>query len=350
MVRNLGHLDVFRLFFFGSPGLITAIVAPFNKDRNSTKIVGLSGFLFIAYWMLMQAYPCQCRHAWGTMMFADNRFWGNDQAIRDAMMQEKENFYKDTEMDEQELEVFSVPDKNHSMASVGHGREDANIGRIFREITKMSNEEKAEEQKEVQELKEEKAKLDAEDAAPAGPAGFGPGRRLQYGAPQQPMGGGATERVRKWISPLAGSGSMDILKLRAYCHIHKHDEKLPAIFPYRAIGLPAHYTTTLPCPYWSCIMTEARVDGKLPFFVSFAFVAILNYIHYRLECQSCGAVTCLLGSGQTRIWWSWFWAAFVPLWLVMFLKTTYDEELSELICNRLGELFAAVSGWLSAND
>lgn len=164
-------------------------------------------------------------------------------------------------------------------------------------------------------------------------------------------GGGAapevTQRIKAWVAPLTGANSMDILKLRAYCGLHAKDRKIPAVYPLRAIGLAARYRFTLPCHFWTCVMTEARWDGKLPFWVALAFFGILNYIHYRSECQSCGGVAKLLGSGQSRIWWAWFWATLLPLWLVMLVQTTFDAELTDLIGQGITYIWTTTTDWVS---
>jgi len=299
------QLDFFRIVFFSSPAWITCIVAPLQKDRQFLKLLAHAAVAFLTYWLLFHSYPCQCRHAWGTRMVSDPTFWGNEQAMQAAIAAEKDNFYVLKDIKDPGLrEIFLDATPNNGSLDDGRG-----------------------------------ARSRAPD--PTEDGGQQVWTYMKGMLHDSEASGDHEQRVRKWLAPLAGSRSLDALKLRAYCNLHNRDLKMPYVFPLRVLGLEADLN--LPCEYWTCVLTEARTRGKQIFWIVPVVAAVLTWSHYRLQCELC---TKWLGTGSPRSWWAWFWATLVPFLSVLFLKTTYDEELGPLVEVRFRQAWHVFSFWL----
>jgi len=292
------HFDFFRAAFFTSPAWITCIVGPFQKERDMLKLSMFMVFMFLGFWSVVHCFPCQCRHAWGTMMVADQSYWTNDTAIEEAVLQEIDSYYLMKDLDHASWSV--PPTSNHRPALQGLSRTHP---RSVSTLLQMLGDD-----------------------------------------PTQFASASSHDRVKKWIAPLTGGLSLDNLKLRAYCHIHRYDKRMPHVYPLKVVGIAAQQLNiTLPCPHWTCLLTEARPGGKLVYFEILALVALLTYVHYRCDCLAVSVW--LFGTGQCRIWWLWFWATLLPLWSVMLLKTTYDQELSETLSGSLTWTFTGARDW-----
>lgn len=201
-------------------------------------------------------------------MVADSAYWGNKTAIAFALMREKDEFFPMKNVDHDWLTMMKerrIPVSG--MGSVNNARE------VLQILEEGSN------------------------------------------------------RDKKWITSWTSGLSLANFKLRAYCNMHQDDPVLPHVYPLRVLGItPRESNFTVPCPYWSCVLTEARPGGKLSFYAILAFAAFLHGVHFRLDCY---VFVHFLGSGQRRAWWMWFWACLLPLWLVLLIKTTHEAELSE---------------------
>lgn len=310
----------FCVLLFSSPGWLTCLVAPLQKDRKVYKLFSYAAFLFIIFWMTVQAYPVQCRHAWGTRMVGDKTYWGDSpeavEAQKEAIMQEKDSFYVVKRVGKEERTWYVGAGDTKPQAKVNETQEDS-LNTVWGLIQP--------------------------------PAGAAAGAEAGESAEEE-----QTERIKRWISPLTGDSEPILLKLRGFCTIHRQDKEMPYIFPLRALGI-FHSGFTLPCPFWSCVLTEAKSSGKLVYWVAMAAAALLNYVHYRLDCY-CGSpdslcsLPWLLGSGQTRTWWLWFWAALIPLWLVMLIKTTWDAELTELGSKVLTSVWTSACEWFESRE
>eukprot|EP00404_Azadinium_spinosum_P046257 CAMPEP_0180800686 /NCGR_PEP_ID=MMETSP1038_2-20121128/59224_1 /TAXON_ID=632150 /ORGANISM="Azadinium spinosum, Strain 3D9" /LENGTH=338 /DNA_ID=CAMNT_0022840407 /DNA_START=72 /DNA_END=1084 /DNA_ORIENTATION=+ len=272
------------------------------------------------------------------MMVADLSYWPNNTAIQEAVLQELNSYYLMKDLDHAS---WSVPpsSKQHGALQGVSAKDPSSVSTLL-EMLKQ----------------EEQARQSME-------------------APHA--------MVKKWIAPLTGGLSLDNLKLRAYCNIHRNDKKMPHVYPLKVVGIAAaadefhaplpsldvsvdrgpsrkrmphvyplkvvgiaaqQLNITLPCPHWTCLLTEARPGGKLVYFVEIlALVALLTYVHYRCDCLAVSVW--LFGTGQCRIWWLWFWATLLPLWSVMLLKTTYDQELSETLSGSLTWTFTGARDW-----
>jgi len=297
------HLDLFRSIFFLSPAWITCIVGPFQKDRNAYKLGMFMVFMFLGYWSTVHCFPCQCRHAWGTMMVADLSYWPNNTAIQEAVLQELNSYYLMKDLDHAS---WSVPpsSKQHGALQGVSAKDPSSVSTLL-EMLKQ----------------EEQARQSME-------------------APHA--------MVKKWIAPLTGGLSLDNLKLRAYCNIHRNDKKMPHVYPLKVVGIAAQQMNfTLPCPHWTCLLTEARPGGKLIYFEILALTGLLTYTHYRFDCL--GLCVWVFGTGQPRIWWLWFWASLLPLWLVMLLKTTHDQELGETLSGSIMWSLTGARDWFEAD-
>jgi len=71
---------------------------------------------------------------------------------------------------------------------------------------------------------------------------------------------------------------------------------------------------------------------------------MLTVMHYRMEC--CG-LSWWLGSGQPRIFWTYFWASLLPFLLVLLIKTTCDDEIGILVGLRFHEVQSTLSEFFS---
>lgn len=285
LVRHYMHLDFFRIFFFFSPFWVTSLWAPLQKDRSGYRLVSYTLICFLIYWITLQSFPVQCRHAWGIRMVSDKPYWGDTSGvIRQAIDSEKNNFYIDEAVENMSRTIF-WPSRNINRSSILRSQEVLNAT-----TTDL--------------VQAQLVTIDQDHS-----------------------------RAKKWIAPLTGGKrSLDFLLLRAYCNLHREDEDIPHVFPLRTLGiLPDQVNITVPCPYWSCIMTEARPDGKLPFFAIIGAFTVLNYAHYRCDCLPNRGCQHWFGAGQCRLWWAWFWATFLPLWSVMLIKTTFDMELTQFV-------------------
>lgn len=242
-------IDPARLAFFSSPAWITAIWGPSQRVPSLQKVVCFAVIMFLAYWSVLQVYPCQCRSAWGTQMVTDAAYWGNMAATNGAVQEESDI-------------IYPMQPTRLLLRELFHGKQ-------------MST-------------------------------GTDVHRRLQI-------------QQETTVND----------KLRAYCNMHQDDVQLPHIYPLRILGItPRESNFTAPCPYWTCVLTEASSHGKLPFVEFLAGAVLLNYAHFRLDWT---IFVHMLGSGQFRLWWIWFWASFLPLWCVMLIKTTHEGELSAQI-------------------
>eukprot|EP00428_Durinskia_dybowskii_P033012 CAMPEP_0170266964 /NCGR_PEP_ID=MMETSP0116_2-20130129/33404_1 /TAXON_ID=400756 /ORGANISM="Durinskia baltica, Strain CSIRO CS-38" /LENGTH=556 /DNA_ID=CAMNT_0010518111 /DNA_START=292 /DNA_END=1962 /DNA_ORIENTATION=- len=231
------------------------------------------------------------------MMISDTTFWGNSDVEADAILQEKDTFYILSTVTPQERRVFWP--NNNSLTHPDNPKEDAhNDIKQALEIIKSEN-----------------------------------GQSGGESAPSADMAN--SPRIKRWIDSWSGGLALDILLLRAYCNMHQMDERVPHVYPLRVLGvLPNQANFTAPCPYWSCLLTEARPKGKLVFFMTIAAAGVLNWLHWRFDCMSCETLRWWLGAGAPRQFWWWFWAALLPLCSVMAIKTTYDEELGVVIWQR----------------
>jgi len=297
-----GHLDLFRAVFFTSPAWVTLAVGPWQKDRSPYKLIGFMIVTFLFYWSTVHCYPSQCRHAWGTMMVADLTYWDNQTAFKAALVKELDTYYLLKHVDPTS---WSVPNKADGLGSAAlpPAQRKAN-----KDVSKLL------------------AMLEAQD--------------------QTSHNG--LKHVNQWIEPLTGGTSLDNLKLRAYCNIHRNDHKMPHVYPLKVLGVaPEQFNLTAPCPHWTCVLTESRQGGKLVFFEVVALAAILSYAHYRCDCWYC--CVWLLGTGQCRIWWMWFWATLLPFLTVMLIKTTHDKELSVTLMMFFSGISNGVESWIVDN-
>jgi len=294
------HLDYFRLLYFTSPGWFTLLWAPFQKERNTYRLVAFMLIAFLVDWSLLQSFPVQCRAAWGTRMVTDTSYWSADSdgrgsaAQMEAVNWEKDNFYRLLNVTTWGKKIFYPTADTLDVLS------------------------------------------------PAENSSAGMDVLSKYGPEIDPDNDVALEnefdksRVAGWIAPLTGGESQEFLLLRAYCNLHRKDEVMPHIYPFKTLGLgPDQASLMVPCPYWSCMLTEARPNGKLPFLVVLGVFVVLNYFHYRCDCLPNHGCQSWFGSGRCRGWWSWFWATLLPLWAVMFIKTTYDKELLVFIMDEI---------------
>jgi len=279
-------MDWFRLCLYFSPGFVTMAWAPLQRDRSGWRLVTFMAILFMVYWSTIQCFPVQCRHAWGLRMVTDKTFYESDEAIEKALVMERNNFYVVGDVKDLSHAVFYPPTKSYKLT--GNNNLGADSGLEFKVL-----------------LDPTKHWINTtHDRA----------------------------RVGKWVSPLTGGLSLDFLLLRAYCNLHRENDNTVHVYPLKAFGLnPNTLNATAPCPYWSCVMTEANPNGKLPFLIVLALMGTMNYLHYRLNCLPNNAFQTWFGAGKCRMWWAWFWAALLPLWTAMFIKTTYDMELTGFI-------------------
>jgi len=296
-LRWIGFLDYFRLVFFCSPAWLTLIIAPFHSDHQPCKMFSHSAIVFLASWFTVHAYPSQCRQAWGTAMVSDKLFWDNPDAIADAILAEKNSYFSIAPVSHSERKVFWPKLPTNATAEFKPTRKDS-IEAALKIIKDDDNRTK--------------------DSA----------------------------LVKKWIESWSGGLSMNIMKLRAYCNVHQADESIPHVYPLRVLGvLNTQANFTMPCPYWSCLMTEARPKGKLTFLLILGTTAALNFIYVRFQCQSCSAMSWFFGAGKPRIWWWWLWASLLPLCLVMLIKTTYDEEFLVVVMHMVHSFTDPILGY-----
>lgn len=125
----------------------------------------------------------------------------------------------------------------------------------------------------------------------------------------------------EWLTPWTSGDTFENFLLRAYCDMHRNDHKLPHVYPLLKLGIsPMEFPWKVPCPYGACILTEPRSlsAGKPVFLWMLVVPAAVHLLHARL-------------TGQCYSWWQWLWASLLPLWLVAFIESIHDVELSELI-------------------
>lgn len=92
-------------------------------------------------------------------------------------------------------------------------------------------------------------------------------------------------------------------------------------------------------------MTEAKESGKLPFWGVLGLAILMTASHFRMDCTFCVS---WFGTGQFRKWWLTFWASMLPLWTVMLIKTTHDQELSQYVGDQIGGMRTWLLGANSA--
>mmetsp|Transcript_92568 Transcript_92568/g.299292 ORF Transcript_92568/g.299292 Transcript_92568/m.299292 type:complete len:502 (+) Transcript_92568:68-1573(+) len=299
LVRLFIHLDFFRLLLFFSPGFVTLAWAPLQQDRSGWRLVTFMAIMLVFYWTLIQAFPVQCRHAWGTRMVIDHDFYTNETAIEEALVLERNNFYYTAGVKHLQKQMFFPPSSKFHEPCVGDNRTKCLFERHSQGSTGTSTDDGTE-------FKDLITHTDWVN------------RTHDYA------------RVRNWIRPLTGGLSEDFLLLRAYCNMHRQSPRTVKIYPLKVLGLsPQMINVTVPCPYWSCIMTEAHPGGKLPFGMVLAFFASLNYFHYRCDCLPGRTIQMWFGAGAFRVWWAWFWASLLPLWLAMLIKPSPGPAASE---------------------
>mmetsp|Transcript_21412 Transcript_21412/g.59852 ORF Transcript_21412/g.59852 Transcript_21412/m.59852 type:complete len:667 (+) Transcript_21412:55-2055(+) len=314
LVRLFIHLDFFRLLLFSSPGFVTLAWAPLQQDRSGWRLVTFMAIMLVFYWTLIQAFPVQCRHAWGTRMVIDHDFYTNETAMEEALVLERNNFYYTAGVKHLQKQMFFPPSSKFHEPCVGDNRTKC----LFERHSQGSTGTSTDDGTEFKDLITHTEWVN---------------RTHDYA------------RVRNWIRPLTGGLSEDFLLLRAYCNMHRQSPRTVKIYPLKVLGLsPQMINVTVPCPYWSCIMTEAHPGGKLPFGMILAFFASLNYFHYRCDCLPGRTIQMWFGAGTFRIWWAWFWASLLPLWLALLIKTTYDMELLEFVQFSFNSMF----GWYYA--
>jgi hypothetical protein len=125
----------------------------------------------------------------------------------------------------------------------------------------------------------------------------------------------------EWLTPWTSGDTFENFLLRAYCDMHRNDHELPHVYPLLKLGIsPMEFPWKVACPYGACILTEPRSlsAGKLVFLWMLVVPAAVHLLHARL-------------TGQCYSWWQWLWASLLPLWLVAFIESIHDVELSELI-------------------
>jgi len=300
-------LDLFRPLLFTSPAWVTLCVGPVLVP-SVRKVIAFMGALFLCFWSVMQTYPVQCRNAWGAAMVADSSYWGNNEAISHALLRQKDEYFPF-------LKVDTSTWKGRLFTPTSQFRVHSDLA------TNMDN---------AQNLLE---KLKNRD-----------------------QNGGAT-MGDKWIMPWTRGDTLENFILRAYCDMHRQDDKLPHVYPLRFVGINPHEVKlAAACPFWACVLTEARPGGKLAFLWMIAVPLLLHWMHYRIGVYRstwCWALTepCtyFLGTGQCRLWWIWFWATLLPFWLVMLIKSTRDTELIPFFVEEITVLFE-IRKWFLGED
>lgn len=295
------QLDLFRPILFTSPAWVTLLVGPNVRQTTGRRVIAYMLVMFLSYWSVLQAYPVQCRNAWGAAMVGDETYWKNSTAISQALMREKNSYYptmsSNTSLWLERLTtpkrpLFIVHQKHHSDSVVSE--------------------------------KSAKTILDM----------------VEKQHPEEHIG-------EKWVMPWTRGDTLENFMLRAYCDLHKHDPSLPHVYPLRTFGINTHEVSmAASCPFWTCVMTEARPGGKLGFLWILAVPALLHAGHHRLTCRPC---VWMLGTGQCRQWWVWFWATLLPFWLVMLIKSTRDTELVPFFVEELTVLFE-LRKWFLGKD
>merc|ERR1740120_363610 len=87
------------------------------------------------------------------------------------------------------------------------------------------------------------------------------------------------QHIKNWLSSWSMGSSMNVLLLRSYCTIHQADDQVPYVAPLHTLGiLPNQVDWRVPCPFWSCLLTEARPNGKLLYLSIIGAAALVNYI------------------------------------------------------------------------
>lgn len=300
LVRIKIHVDWFRLVLIFSPGFVTMMWAPLQKEPTGWKVVAFGSLMTIFYWTVITGVPVQCRHAWGARMVTDRAFYtydasdpnagpmrdGDSLSLREALRVEQDNFFYTGDVSGGwKGWLLEPPNQEKTKAML------QNAAAISADVGDSDD------------FEAFLAKLGVQNAADE-------------------------DRAARWLRPLTGGHSLDILLLRSYCSLHAIENFVVHVYPLKVIGIsPGSLNVTVPCPYWSCVMTEARPGGKLFFILSIVICIMLQFFHARCDCLPNHMWSYYFGGGRGRSWWVWFWAAVMPLWSVLFIKTTYDMEL-----------------------
>jgi hypothetical protein len=232
--------------------------------------------MFLIYWTIFQAYPVQCRSAWGSAMVSDTTYWNKDKVEGHAVKMENEQFFPLARADPHDLQARLTRPLHHKGITNTSSIPNATSQRMYDLLQKAKN-------------------------------------KKQVG--------------RKWMSPWTRGDTRQNFLLRAYCNMHRYDELIPHVYPLRNIGIsPMQAPLKLACPYWSCILTEPRAGGKLAFLWIIAVPAALNLAHSRLV-------------GECHKWWAWMWGSLLPLWSVMLIKSSQDIELVPFVMQEVNTVF-----------
>jgi len=295
------QLDLFRPILFSSPAWVTLAAGPNMRPPTPRRVAAYTLVLFLTYWSVIQSYPVQCRNAWGAAMVGDSTYWKNNTAISQALMAEKNHYFPMLPVDAKRWrDRLTTPRRPLFISHRQHGSQRGVSSKSAENILYM----------------------------------------VQKQNPDSNIG-------EKWVMPWTRGDTLENFELRAYCDLHKNDSRLPHVYPLRTFGINSHEVSmSASCPFWTCVLTEARPGGKLGFLWLLAVPALLHAAHYRLTCRIC---VYTLGTGQCRLWWVWFWASLLPFWLVMLIKSTRDQELIPFFVEELTVLFE-IRKWFIGQD
>lgn len=348
------NLDFFRPLMFSSPVLITLLFTLCSStckvpgEPSPRKLTSLGLLMFAVYWTVYKAYPTQCRSAWGFKMVSDTSFIGNQTAVNMQVLKHMQKIYVSSEDDEADESILPLLDR--ATATVNElkrrvrravvGSTGSNKSNATEVQTNKSNASAHTEELSpavaamalgatamgTPDLQQEAASDPAESEAEVAARAANVFDALRGALPvSNGLGGDTFDALKsaqsEWLTPWTNGDTFENFVLRAYCDMHRSDHELPHVYPLLKLGIsPMEFPWKVPCPYGSCILTEPRSlsAGKLVFLWMLVVPAAVHLLHARL-------------TGQCYPWWQWFWACLLPLWLVAFIESIHDVELSELI-------------------
>jgi len=294
------QLDFFRPILFSSPVWITLLVSLSCGVPSLRKTSLHMAIMFLTYWSVIQSYPVQCRNAWGAAMVQDNTYWKNDEAIAKALIRQEHEFFPKLPVNTSMWSRLTTPKKPPFLK---------------------------------QHFNESDVNLDSAEKV------------LAMFKAQHPE----SNDGEKWVMPWTRGDTLENFELRAYCDLHQHDHRLPHVYPLRVFGINTHEVSiSAPCPFWTCVLTEARPGGKLGFLWILAVPMALHALHHRCPCQWRPLIY-TLGTGRCRLWWIWFWATLLPFWAVMLIKSWRDTELIPFFVEEITVLFE-LRKWFLGRD